>query len=217
MVQVIDNCLVVTDKNNNVMYIRSMSQNNLNKALSVVNANIKFAVDSRNPHFKNEYASLPSVLSALTPLLNEQGLIMSNYEFGTGFCNKVTHVESGEFIEIFTQVDIKSPNDFNLHKGQITSLRRIASMALFNGTNSDDDDNGEDFKLQQKVEIKALGNLSPTLTPSVAPVVNTPAVNAATVNTPTVNAPAVNAPTVNTPTVNPTAANPKISVFKPKS
>lgn len=71
------------------------------KAMLDAQKEIKHAIkDSKNPHLKNTYASLSSVLDTVKPILNAHGLVLSQKVSGGPSCvivhTQVVHAESGE-------------------------------------------------------------------------------------------------------------------------
>lgn len=104
---------------------------------------IRFAAkDSKNPHFKNEYASLPSVIDAVKVALNDNGIvfIQSTSPSEAGFLSLTTRLmhESGEWIEDTASVPLPK-NDPQGYGSAVTYARRYSLSAML-GLYQDDDD-----------------------------------------------------------------------------
>jgi hypothetical protein len=98
-------------------------------------------LDSRNPHFKSEYASLESVLDAVKPALNANGLILIEKVCsldGKLFVNTQIIHESGEFIESMTPIITERAGPQALGSG-ISYARRYSLEALCAIGSADDD------------------------------------------------------------------------------
>lgn len=115
-------------------------------------------LDSKNPHFKSEYASLESVLDAIKPALNNHGLILIEKVCQLNdkqFINTQIIHESGELIESMTPiiVDRAGPQAFG---SGISYARRYALEALCAIGSKDDDGNAaeKDKPEEQKQESK---------------------------------------------------------------
>lgn len=122
---------------------------NISKALLEAQKKIKNAQkDAKNPHFKNDYATLESVIDAVKEIANECGIVIvqggqhepmngSNYSFvGT----KLIHAESGESIEVETPLILDKQNMQGLGSS-FTYARRYGLAAAFCITQVDDDAN----------------------------------------------------------------------------
>jgi hypothetical protein len=122
-------------------------------ALLLAQKNITFAAkESNNPFFKSKYADLPTVIDAVKPALNENGIVFiqtaSPSESGTvSLTTRLIHT-SGEWIED-TATAALVKNDPQGYGSAITYLRRY-SLAAITGLYQDDDD-GNAASHQQKV------------------------------------------------------------------
>lgn len=140
---------------------QSDSVDQLATALSAAQGELEFAVkDSKNPHFKNTYASLASVIDAVRPIFCKHGLSFSQ-----------DPVSEGDLIGVVTTVFHKSgqwkrgvllckpakagPQEAG---SVITYFRRYA-LAAVAGIAQDDDDaetgSGRPSQQQPKVEAQA--------------------------------------------------------------
>ncbi len=118
----------------------------LAKALAAAQAELEDAKkDSFNPHFKNHFASLGSVRSALKKVLPKHGLahVQTTAPHGDAGVCVVTWLlhESGEWIcgELFLPVSKKDAQGF----GSALSYARRYALAAIVGITSDEDDDAE--------------------------------------------------------------------------
>jgi len=97
-------------------------------------------LDSTNPAFKSKYASLESVLTAVKPALNDNGIALNQFLNGDMIRTALTH-ESGQSIESLTPVIFDKPTAQGAGSGY-TYARRYSLLAIC-GIGSDDDDGNE--------------------------------------------------------------------------
>lgn len=123
---------------------------------------ITYAVTSAvNPHFRNRYADLSSVIDAIKTALNNNGIVFlqtpSPSEIGTlGLTTRLIHV-SGEWIEDMAVIPLPKP-DPQGYGSALTYARRYA-LAAITGLYQDDDDgnaatSGEKTNVTQTTTIK---------------------------------------------------------------
>ena len=115
---------------------------NITKALFIFDAEVgKVKTGSINPFFKNKYASLPDILSAIKEPLQKAGLTVKQFpENGDGLTTMIIHAETGEFIS--SNYQMKAVKDDPQQQGsRITYQRRYAIGAVL-GLNIDEDDDG---------------------------------------------------------------------------
>lgn len=98
--------------------------------------------DAKNPHFKNTYASLPSVIDAIKSALNENGIVFiqtaSPSEKGClALSTRLLH-ESGEWIEDTATVPL--PKSDPQGYGSAATYARRYCLAAIMGLYQDDDD-----------------------------------------------------------------------------
>lgn len=108
--------------------------------------------DSKNPHFKNTYASLPQILSEVKPLLTKHGLVLLQ-PILVGFVNTtIIDSESGEQVT----ADIKIPEGLTAQQtgSAISYFRRYGICSLLS-LEVDDDDANEASKPKAKPSITA--------------------------------------------------------------
>lgn len=95
-----------------------------------------------NPFFKSKYAGLPSVLEVVLPILQKNGIILSQApksdEGKVGVTTKLIHAESGE-VEVSEFTMPLSKQDPQGAGSAITYARRYAIVSIL-GLNVDEDD-----------------------------------------------------------------------------
>lgn len=129
------------------MCSKSESIKNLAIALVKFNAEVRIIEkDATNPHFKNNYASLDTIIDEVRPLLAKHGLSMMQFPGGDGekftLRSMLLH-ESGEWIESepITMRPVK--NDPQGIGSCSTYARRYSLSAMLSlNTGEDDDGNG---------------------------------------------------------------------------
>lgn len=125
-------------------------------SLLAAQAEITWATkDSTNPHFKNRYADLQSVIEAIKPALNKNGIFFSQHptpsDAGTlGLTTTLLH-SSGEWIEDTAIIPLPK-NDPQGYGSAMTYGRRYGLAAICGLFQSDDD--GEAAKPSQ-MPVKA--------------------------------------------------------------
>lgn len=114
--------------------------------------------DNVNPFFKSKYADLNSVREAVTPLLNENGIVvlqpMVTIE-GSEYIKTLLMHESGETLESFTKIICKTQNDPQTYGSGVTYARRYG-LASFLSIGADDDDGNQASKKPEppKIDVK---------------------------------------------------------------
>lgn len=104
---------------------------------------IKFAVkDAQNPHLKNRYADLPSVIDAVKQALNESGIAIiqtaGDLVDGKMVLSTVLMHESGQWFRSDTTMPL-TKQDAQGYGSAVTYARRYALSAM-TGLYQDDDD-----------------------------------------------------------------------------
>lgn len=99
------------------------------------------AKDSQNPHFRNDYASLESVIDATKQALLDQdtAVLQGISADGSSLTTRLQHA-SGEFIETECKL-VLSKADMQGLGSAITYARRYALAAIMNISQADDDGN----------------------------------------------------------------------------
>lgn len=120
--------------------------NGLHKALLAAQKEIKHAIkDATNPHFKNKYATLESVIDATKDIANKHGIVISQI---------MGKDEHGQYVETILMVEgelssrtmLSSKCYLVLDKANMQGLgsaftyaRRYSLAAIFNIAQEDDD------------------------------------------------------------------------------
>jgi hypothetical protein len=110
--------------------------------------------DSKNPHFKNTYASLTQILSEVKPLLTECGLILIQPISLEGVGTTIIDFETGEKIETIISLPTNlTPQQLG---SAITYFRRYTLASLLSLEIDDDDAQSTVVKVEQsKPELTA--------------------------------------------------------------
>lgn len=120
------------------------------------------AKDAKNPHLKNKYASLGSVLDTVKPVLNEHGLVLTQHIMGvnqqvapgfTSVITKITHAESGYSIEDNQMIPMPKSDPQGLGSA-ITYARRYGIKTMLGINEEDDDGNAASIRPYQKEDDK---------------------------------------------------------------
>lgn len=99
-------------------------------------------LDKKNPHFKNEYASLESCAEAYRELMGKYGLLMLQPPFtlnGDHYLRTIIGHISGQFISSSLKLSVDKGNMQSIGSA-ITYARRYAGSSLINLVDSEDDD-----------------------------------------------------------------------------
>ena len=127
-------------------------------ALILAQNNIKFAIEnSVNPHLKNRYADLSSVIDAIKPALNHVQIVFMQMpeESEPGIVRLTTRLvhSSGEWIETTASCPMPK-NDPQGFGSALTYLRRYSLSAIC-GLYADDDDGEMASQPSQTIDIAA--------------------------------------------------------------
>lgn len=99
--------------------------------------------DSKNPHFRNEYASLESVLAAVMGPLQRHGLVLTQTIIPNPMISLVTtlwHAKSGEHIDSVIPLN-PAKADPQGYAGACTYYRRLSIKSMLGLAEVDDDGN----------------------------------------------------------------------------
>lgn len=123
---------------------------NLAKALSIFHGHMSpVGKDKLNPHFKNKYASLDSILEAIKEPLKKANLAFVQLPMEGGKLKTIlVETESGESIESTMDI-LLSKNDPQAQGSALTYARRYALSAIL-GISTDEDDDGNAATPQAK-------------------------------------------------------------------
>ena len=99
----------------------------------------KIKKDAKNPHFKSNYATLSNILDSVMPVLTEVGIVVTQAPMGQVLTTRLTHSESGEYIECEHDLVMKDPNNPQSIGSAMSYARRYSLTSLL-VLNIDDDD-----------------------------------------------------------------------------
>ncbi|MEY4342779.1 MAG: Anabaena phage [Pseudomonadota bacterium] len=133
--------------------------------------------DATNPHLKNKYSSLKSVLKTVLPVLQKHKILLTYSFDAENVIASLVHVESGECIT--TSLPLKGAVDMQKMGSAITYARRYLLLSLLGICSELDDDDGNmasNLKsFNAKIVTDAFNKTSPVLIKS-QPLKETPAV-----------------------------------------
>ncbi|MBA4166532.1 MAG: ERF family protein [Chitinophagaceae bacterium] len=115
--------------------------------------------ESKNPFFKSSYADLPTILKAINPVLQRNGLVVLQFPEGeSGLTTRLLH-SSGEWMEsTYTMKPVKAtPQDAG---SAITYQRRYAIGAILNLDIDNDDDGNSASGKGEKQPANNTSNMS---------------------------------------------------------
>lgn len=96
---------------------------------------------AQNDHFKSNYADLTSILNTINPVCQELGLLITQHPDGDELITRITHVESGEWMQSEQVLRMRDANNPQQYGSSLTYGRRYALAAIFNLNQEDDDGN----------------------------------------------------------------------------
>lgn len=142
---------------------KSESIANLAKALVAFNAEMKIIEkDATNPHFKNQYASLDTIIDEVRPLLAKHKLSIMQFPGGDGekftLRSMLLH-ESGEWIES-EPITMKPVKNDPQGIGSCSTYARRYSLSAMLSLNTGEDDDGNDAT--QPMTIQRQNTSAPT-------------------------------------------------------
>jgi len=128
------------------------------------------AKDSKNPHFKNRYASLEAVVDTIRRPCQDAGLVIMQApgafsESALSLTTMITHAESGEWLKSTFQVPVAKADPQGVGSA-LTYSERYSLMALFNLPAVDDD--AESARYQPPQRTPAQEAVKGQLTASLA-------------------------------------------------
>lgn len=106
----------------------------------------KISKDSNNPFFsdakrKVNYASLPHILSIITPILKKNGLLIIQPVVNNCVVTKLIHIETGQTLESVYDIVCKDATNAQQIGSGVSYARRYSITSILN-LNIDDDDDG---------------------------------------------------------------------------
>lgn len=147
-----------TNPKDNFMEMQSEQVNELFKALSRAQGQLKAAVkDSKNPFYKSYYADLNSVFDACRDQLAQNDLCISqtmHFQDGQHFLITTLGHSSGQWLKSMAPIIVKAEKiDAQSFGSAVTYQRRYALSAIVGvSTEVDDDGNNAVSKAHQKPE-----------------------------------------------------------------
>jgi len=94
--------------------------------------------DSKNPHFKNRFASLEATLTKINPIFSKHGLALTHWPSGNQLISRLEH-ESGQWI--MSAYDISAIKKDPQQMGSaITYARRYCAQSIAGLCGGEDDD-----------------------------------------------------------------------------
>jgi len=110
------------------------------------------AKNAKNPHFKNTYADINALISAVEPILLENGLVLLQPIFEGKQYTEIHDVDTGEEVSSFLELNTTLPSQ--AMGSQITYFRRYTLQSLLSLQADDDDANSASQVTQtQKVNL----------------------------------------------------------------
>ena len=109
------------------------------KLLEFQKLGISIKKDKRNPHFKNEYASLNEVLDKVKEPLNQLGVVIFQEPQERGLETRLVDTEDDTFV--VSTVPFINATDMQKLGGAITYARRYALVSMLALEDEDDDGN----------------------------------------------------------------------------
>jgi hypothetical protein len=102
----------------------------------------KISKDASNPFFKgSKYATLPHILSIITPILKKNGLLIVQPVMNNCVVTKLIHIETGQTIESVYDILCKDATNPQQLGSGVSYARRYSISSILN-LNIDDDDDG---------------------------------------------------------------------------
>lgn len=116
------------------------------KITSVMTALLKFQgqvnkikKDSKNPHFKSNYASLSKILEETNPVLTDCGLVLTQHFDVDVLTTMLCHAETGEFMQSDYPINVKDASNPQQLGSALSYARRYGIQSILNLNASDDD------------------------------------------------------------------------------
>lgn len=111
----------------------------------------KISKDAYNPFFKgSKYATLPHILSIITPILKKNGLLIVQPVMNNCVVTKLIHIDTGQMLESTYDILCKDATNPQQLGSGVSYARRYSISSILN-LNIDDDDDGN----------SATGNVAP--------------------------------------------------------
>ena len=142
-----------------VNFSTSEKTNELIAALIEAKNNIGDVIgyDSKNPHFKNRFASLEKTLTSINSKLHEQGLVLMQFPAGDQLISRLEHTSGQWMMSAYNISAIKK--DPQQMGSAITYARRYCAQAIV-GICGGEDDDAESATHGSSPNINVSGNIS---------------------------------------------------------
>lgn len=102
----------------------------------------KIGKDASNPFFKgSKYATLPHILSIITPILKKNGLLIVQPVINNCVVTKLIHIDTGQMLESTYEILCKDATSPQQLGSGVSYARRYSISSILN-LNIDDDDDG---------------------------------------------------------------------------
>jgi hypothetical protein len=111
----------------------------------------KVAKNATNPHFKKSYADINALLTAVEPILLENGLILLQPIIGNDVVTRIIDIDSGEMVESFITLPIITDPQKVL--SAVTYFRRGTLQSLLSLQAVDDDGSGASIGVASKPKL----------------------------------------------------------------
>lgn len=140
-----------------------MSPTIANLAMALVKFNCEIEIiakDAKNPHFKNNYASLDNIVEVIRPLLAKHGVIVMQIPGGDGenvIMKTMLMHESGEYMESEALIMRPVKNDPQGVGSCITYARRYSLCSMLSLSTGEDDDGNHASQPQRAAQSAPQG------------------------------------------------------------
>lgn len=135
--------------------ITSQETNLIDAAMVEIQQELKHAIlDKKNPHLKNLYASLESIIDAIRPIASSKGISFQQFPEMEGDLNilttRISH-KSGQFYVSKMKLMVLKPGMQDLGSA-ITYAKRYALSSIFGVATGEGDDDGHATTIAPKQE-----------------------------------------------------------------
>lgn len=146
----------------------STEVNLISAALVKAQQKIKHAIkDAQNPHFRNDYATLESVIDSTKEALFENGIVVLQAPSNDVLTTRLQHA-SGQFFETDLKL-LLTKQDMQGLGSAITYARRYALASMLNISQADDDGNAAVQSSKAPKAVKAAVKMTPVSSKDTLP------------------------------------------------
>lgn len=124
------------------------------KKINVISGKLSVTKDWENPYYKSKYITLDNIMEKLKPLLDEQGLMVYNYNLKDWGVRTIVTDFTDSVSSDFVVWEVKDPQQ--LWK-VLTYWRRYNLVSLFNILADEDDDAQSFYETTKKYDKKIFG------------------------------------------------------------